>query len=104
MLFCRQCEVTRKDLKRPLIELVVLIDGDRAMESVETLRQPFTSDYVERRAALNQALDRLLTQIFGCTHCELSRPFTREGKTYRVCMSCGMLRSFDLKTWLPFQR
>ena len=72
------------------------------MQSVATLRQREASDYARRRAVLNQTLDRLLTQIFGCSHSDLSRPFTRKGKTYRVCMSCGMGRSFDLKTWKTF--
>jgi hypothetical protein len=73
------------------------------MQSVETLRQrEAATNYAQRRAILNESLDRLLTQIFGCSHRDLSRPFTRDGKTYRVCMSCGMGRSFDLKTWKTF--
>ena len=72
------------------------------MQSVETLRQREAIDHARRRAILNESLDRLLTQIFGCSHRDLSRPFTRDGMTYRVCMSCGMGRSFDLKTWKTF--
>jgi hypothetical protein len=37
--------------------------------------------------------------IFFCWHWKMSRPFTREGQTYCVCLRCGMRQSFDLKTW-----
>ncbi len=40
-----------------------------------------------------------LVTIFGCTHKELSRPFSRRGQTYRVCIDCGAQRRFDAKTW-----
>ena len=68
------------------------------MQSAGVLTQQRT-DYAERVTALNGAVDRVLTQIFGCYHRNLSRPFTRDNKTYRVCMSCGMGRSFDLESW-----
>jgi hypothetical protein len=29
----------------------------------------------------------------------MSRPFTRDGETYRVCLRCGMHRAFDLQNW-----
>lgn len=40
-----------------------------------------------------------LTGIFGCTHKELSRPFSRRGQSYRVCTNCGAQRRFDQETW-----
>jgi hypothetical protein len=30
-----------------------------------------------------------LDYLFGCHHSNLSRVFTIEGKTYRVCCDCG---------------
>ena len=49
----------------------------------------------------------LVGRIFVCWHRRLSRPFTREGETYRVCLRCGMHRQFDLREWKtkgPFLR
>jgi hypothetical protein len=40
-----------------------------------------------------------LSEVFGCQHREMSRPFSRHGETYRVCISCGARRGFDEKTW-----
>jgi len=36
---------------------------------------------------------------FGCQHRVMSRPFSRHGETYRVCINCGARRQFDQKTW-----
>ncbi|MFL6332006.1 MAG: hypothetical protein ACJ754_01525 [Pyrinomonadaceae bacterium] len=38
----------------------------------------------------------------GCWRHRMGRPFTREGRTYRVCLSCGMTRDFDPATWKTF--
>ena len=40
-----------------------------------------------------------LATLFGCTHRDLSRPFSRRGQTYRVCINCGAQRRFDAQTW-----
>lgn len=40
-----------------------------------------------------------LLWIFRCWHRKMSRPFTRDGHTFRVCLKCGMRRDFDLKKW-----
>jgi hypothetical protein len=40
-----------------------------------------------------------LARVFGCTHKELSRPFSRHGESYRVCIACGARRGFDDQTW-----
>jgi hypothetical protein len=48
-------------------------------------------------------LDRLIRLpidvIFLCWHRKMSRPFTRDGQTYCVCLRCGMRQSFDLQNW-----
>jgi len=41
----------------------------------------------------------LFSKIFICWHRKVSRPFTRDGETYRVCLRCGMRRHFDLQAW-----
>ena len=45
------------------------------------------------------ALGRWLAVIYGCPHKEMSRPFSRQGETYRVCINCGARRNFDGETW-----
>ncbi len=40
-----------------------------------------------------------LNRLFGCWHSEMSRPFSSEGHTYKVCLSCGARRQFDNRTW-----
>jgi hypothetical protein len=44
-------------------------------------------------------LGYLISRIFSCWHRRMSRPFTRDGETYRVCLRCGMQRQFDLAAW-----
>jgi hypothetical protein len=44
---------------------------------------------------------RLVTAIdflFGCHHGHLSRVFTLDGETYRVCCDCGARYGYSLKT------
>ncbi len=42
---------------------------------------------------------RLISKIWSCWHRQMSRPFTREGETYRACLRCGVHRRFDLEAW-----
>ncbi len=44
-------------------------------------------------------LGRWLSGLFGCPHKEMSRPFSRHGETYRVCINCGAQRRFNEQTW-----
>ena len=53
----------------------------------------------ERLASFTSAVGSWFGELFGCQHAEMSRPFSRHGETYRVCISCGARRSFDEKTW-----
>lgn len=41
----------------------------------------------------------LFLPMFFCWHRKMSRPFTRDGETYRVCLRCGARRQFDLEQW-----
>lgn len=40
-----------------------------------------------------------LTRVFGCWHTDMSRPFTRDGESYRACLDCGAHRRFDPTRW-----
>ena len=61
-------------------------------ENVFQLNQPLKSNGPA-------APSGFLMRVFGCWHRELSRPFTRQGQTYRSCLHCGARRGFDLRTW-----
>jgi hypothetical protein len=54
------------------------------------------------RTRLSNVLSAVFSRFaekFGCQHREMSRPFSRHGESYRVCISCGARRQFDEKTW-----
>jgi len=72
------------------------------MERAERFNQTQVIDLQADKRALHEAVDRIFRRVFGCSHRELSRPFTHQGKTYRTCLSCGMHRDFDLHTWKTF--
>lgn len=38
---------------------------------------------------MRQVLIRAFNLLFGCRHRNLTRIFTLEGQTYRVCLKCG---------------
>jgi hypothetical protein len=44
------------------------------------------------------SLAMLLDSIFGCYHRNLSRVFTIQGRTYRVCCDCGAEFDYSLET------
>ena len=69
------------------------------MESVAVLHQRMNDDYAERSRALNHAAQRIVNRLLGCWQHDLSRPFTRNGKSYRVCVKCGMSKNFNVMTW-----
>lgn len=41
----------------------------------------------------------LMARMFGCRHAQMSRPFSRDGRAYRSCLSCGAQRQFNLGNW-----
>ncbi len=41
-------------------------------------------------------------KMFGCWHGHLSRPFTSEKESYRVCLECGARKHFDAQTLKTF--
>ena len=40
----------------------------------------------------------ILDFLFGCHHVHLSRVFTLQGETYRVCCDCGAKSAYSLET------
>jgi len=40
----------------------------------------------------------ILDYLFGCHHTHLSRVFTLQGETYRVCCDCGAKYAYSLET------
>jgi hypothetical protein len=63
-----------------------------------TFEQYTPKDHAKLRHFSSAALN-WLGNIFGCPHKELSRPFSRQGETYRVCINCGARRHFDQQSW-----
>jgi hypothetical protein len=50
-------------------------------------------------------LQTIFEAIFGfCRHNSLSRPFTIEGQTYKVCMDCSQQIFYSSETMLPLSR
>jgi hypothetical protein len=43
-----------------------------------------------------------LQRVLGCWQHDLSRPFSHGGKTYRVCVKCGLSRNFDPTKWRTY--
>jgi hypothetical protein len=50
-------------------------------------------------SSLTGKVGNLVARVFGCWHGELSRPFSRDGRAYRTCLSCGAQRQFNLGNW-----
>ena len=42
---------------------------------------------------------RAVARVIECWHLNMSRPFTRDGETYRACVGCGARRRFDTERW-----
>jgi hypothetical protein len=72
--------------------------GGNMQVALETLEHYSHSDQ-ERVSKIRLSLGRWLAELFGCQHKEMSRPFSRHGETYRVCIACGARRQFDGQTW-----
>ena len=52
-----------------------------------------------RSGRSSTGFSHVMASIFGCWHRQVSRPFTRQGQTFRSCLSCGARKRFDLDTW-----
>jgi len=72
------------------------------MQSILTLNQQMLHQHTSSTLSLNDAAKRLVQRLFGCWQHDLGRPFTRQGRTYRVCVKCGLSRDFNLTTWKTY--
>jgi len=75
------------------------IEEGLKMQSIISINQQRITEHAVRTNALNDAAKRLIQRVLGCWHHDLSRPFSLQGKSYRVCMKCGMARNFDPVDW-----
>jgi hypothetical protein len=57
------------------------------------------SSTVPQMDSLTGRLNTLVARVFGCRHADMSRPFSRDGRTYRSCLNCGAQRQFNLGNW-----
>jgi hypothetical protein len=55
--------------------------------------------FAQQNASSNPGVIGWMTRVLGCWHRELSRPFSSQGQTYRVCVRCGARRPFNLVSW-----
>jgi hypothetical protein len=75
------------------------------MSAYEQLLHPAVQDSAQQRISGRQVIGwlfglfRLISKLWSCWHRHMSRPFTRDGETYRVCLRCGVHRRFDLDAW-----
>jgi hypothetical protein len=69
------------------------------MESALETFEPYHHSPHAAISRMSSALGRWVSEIFGCQHKEMSRPFSRQGETFRVCITCGARRQFDEKNW-----
>lgn len=53
---------------------------------------------------ITEFLQSVFEAIFGCRHSHLSRPFTIEGQTYKVCMDCSTQVFYSSETMRPLSR
>jgi hypothetical protein len=69
------------------------------MEATLGTLEQYSNDDSRRIGDLTRGLGSWLVGIFGCTHKQMSRPFSRQGENYRVCIGCGAHQRFDPQTW-----
>ncbi len=69
------------------------------MEATLGTLEQYSNDDSRRLGDITRAVGGWLVGIFGCTHKQISRPFSRHGENYRVCIGCGAHRRFDPQTW-----
>ena len=69
------------------------------MSAVLGTLETYSYDGRKKLSSVAFAIGSWISELFGCQHREMSRPFSRQGETYRVCISCGARRGFDEKTW-----
>jgi hypothetical protein len=71
------------------------------MKAVEkVLQQNLTNERItDRSKGLPGRPVGFFGSLFGCWHRVLSRPFSDETGSYRVCIDCGARKMFDTKSF-----
>lgn len=69
-----------------------------SLEPAQLENQRFPKGFL---AEMTRVLGNWLLGLFGCQHQQMSRPFSRHGECYRVCISCGAHRRFHPQTGNP---
>ena len=63
-------------------------------------QQAITKDFsVVQNIPSGGGIGSLVARVFGCWHREMSRPFSRQGQSYRSCLNCGASRKFNVGRW-----
>lgn len=74
-----------------------------ALRKAEVMQSvPMAVAHSELRQSETSVPERVsgwIVRLFGCWHREMSRPFSNHGQAYRVCLTCGAQRKFDLSNW-----
>ncbi len=76
---------------------------------VDLVHLPETAPFGARKGSRDQETQKsqrsfmsillaILDFLFGCHHAQLSRVFTLQGETYRVCCDCGAKYAYSLET------
>jgi hypothetical protein len=65
---------------------------------------PSESEDVPLWESVTQPFANFLDLAFGCHHRKLSRVFTMDNHTYRVCCECGATFNYSLETMSVGQR
>jgi hypothetical protein len=71
------------------------------MEATLGTLEHYSNEDSRRISDLTRGVGNWFLGVFGCAHKEMSRPFSRHGESYRVCIGCGAHRKFDPDTWKP---
>jgi hypothetical protein len=92
----RESDVFLEPIHLPQSELFDVGKGSRDQNKQETHKGEFMAILLD-----------ILDFLFGCHHVHLSRVFTLQGETYRVCCDCGAKFAYSLETMsiarrLPF--
>ena len=69
------------------------------MQAAAQLTIPNSTMAPIRSSSVSGKIGSLMARVFGCRHAEMSRPFSRDGRAYRSCLSCGAQRQFNLGNW-----
>jgi hypothetical protein len=72
------------------------------MQGVISITQPHLAQRRDPLMTLVSAFERTAMRPFTCWHRRMGRPVTRDNKSYRMCLKCGMSRQFDPQTWKSF--